>query len=55
MTRGQHPYSDYMVSPGKNLYALSTLDILIDVAGMYFRARSIRWDKTFTNTDECKR
>jgi hypothetical protein len=41
-----------MVTPGKALYALSTLDILIDVAGMYFKARSIRWDKTFTNTDE---
>lgn len=51
-SRGQHPYSEYMVTPGKALYALSTLDILIDVAGMYFKARSIRWDKTFTNTDE---
>ena len=51
-SRGQHPYSEYMVAPGKALYALSTLDILIDVAGMYFKARSIRWDKTFTNTDE---
>jgi hypothetical protein len=51
-SRGQHPYSEYMVSPGKALYALSTLDILIDVAGMYFKARSIKWDKTFTNTDE---
>jgi hypothetical protein len=51
-SRGLHPYSEYMVSPGKALYALSTLDILIDVAGMYFKARSVRWDKAFTNTDE---
>jgi len=51
VSRGQHPYSEYMVTPGKALYALSTLDILIDVAGMYFKARSIKWDKTFTNED----
>jgi hypothetical protein len=51
-SRGQHPYSEYMVTPGKALYALSTLDILIDVAGMYFKARSIRHDKAFATTDE---
>lgn len=50
-SRGLHPYSEYMVTQGKALYALSTLDILIDVAGMYFKARSIKWDKTFTNED----
>ncbi len=52
VSRGLHPYSEYMVTPGKALYALSTLDVLIDVAGMYFKARSIKWDKTFTHTDE---
>ncbi len=50
-SRGKHPYSEYMATPGKALYALSTLDILIDVAGMYFKARSIKWDKTFNNED----
>lgn len=50
-SRGQHPYSEYMVTPGKALYALSTLDILIDVAGMYFKARSIKHSKAFNNED----
>ncbi|MDD1762316.1 MAG: hypothetical protein LUQ59_08785 [Methanothrix sp.] len=50
-SRGFHKYSEYMVTPGKALYALSTLDVLIDVAEMYFKARSIKWDKTFTNED----
>jgi hypothetical protein len=50
-SRGLHPYSEYMVTPGKALYALSTLDILIDVAGMYFKARSIKHSKAFNNED----
>lgn len=49
---GQHPMSDYMVSDGKAIYALSTLDIIIDINGMFFRCRSLSHAKNLNISEE---
>lgn len=53
---GFHPYSDYMTSTGKWKYALSSHDILIDIAvngeQVYFPLRSLNYSKNMNVTPE---
>lgn len=52
MGYGQHPASGYMVSDNMEVYALSTLDIIIDIKGMFFRCRSLSHAKNLNVTEE---
>jgi hypothetical protein len=51
-TRGLHPYSDYATSEGNMIYAMSSLDIIIDIAGIYFPLRSLSYKKNMNISDE---
>lgn len=52
VSKGQHPYSKFMVKDGYTLYNMSGHDILIDIAGMYFPLRSLSHDKSFNQSSE---
>lgn len=52
MGYGQHPGSGYMVSDGKQIFALSSLDVIIDIAGMFFRCRSMSHAKNMNISEE---
>ena len=52
MSYGRHPLSGAMVSDNKEIYAMSTLDIIIDIKGMFFRCRSLSYAKNLNVTDE---
>jgi hypothetical protein len=49
---GHHPKSDYMTSEGHALHNLSGLDLIIDIAGVYFPLRSIQYAANHNVTDE---
>ncbi len=51
VSKGRHPYSDYMVSEGQALHNLSGLDLIIDIAGMYWPLRTLRYDKNMNIED----
>jgi|GEM_PF-1155582 len=51
-SHGLHPGSNYMVSAGKTIYNFSTLDVVIDVAGVYFPLRSATYSKNMNRSDE---
>lgn len=51
-SKGRHPYSDFMTKEGTVLHNISGMDILIDIAGMYFPLRTIRYDKNINVSDE---
>ena len=51
-TRGLHPYSGYATSEGNMIYAMSSLDIIIDIAGIYFPLRSLSYKKNMNISDE---
>jgi hypothetical protein len=51
VSKGRHPYSDYMVSEGKVLHNLSGMDLIVDIAGMYWPLKTMQYSKT-TNVEE---
>lgn len=52
MGYGRHPGSGYMVSDSLEVFALSSLDVIIDIAGMFFRCRSMSHAKNMNVTEE---
>jgi len=52
VSKGRHPYSDYMTSEGKVLHNISGCDILIDIADMYFPLLTMQYAKTMNVSDE---
>lgn len=51
-SRGYHPYSNYMTSEGQEIYAMSNLDVIIDIADVYFPLRSLSYSKNMEISDE---
>ena len=49
---GHHPKSTYMTSEGYALHNISGLDLIIDIAGVYFPLRSINYAANHNVTDE---
>ncbi len=49
---GHHPKSTYMVSDGYALHNISGLDLVIDIAGLYFPLRSINYAANHNVSDE---
>lgn len=49
---GHHPKSTYMTSDGHALHNISGLDLVIDIAGVYFPLRSINYAANHNVTDE---
>ena len=49
---GHHPKSTYMTSEGHALHNLSGLDLIIDIAGVYFPLRSLQYAANHNITDE---
>lgn len=49
---GHHPKSTYMTSEGYALHNISGLDLVIDIAGLYFPLRSINYAANHNVTDE---
>lgn len=47
MSKGLHPFSQYMVKDGYTIESFSIHDILIDIKGMYFPLRSLTHAKNF--------
>lgn len=52
VSKARHPYSDYMTSEGKVLHNLSSCDLIVDIAGMYFPLRTMQYAKTMNVGDE---
>lgn len=52
LSKGHHPYSGFMTKEGTLLHNISGLDLLIDIAGMYFPLRTLRYEKTINVSDE---
>ena len=51
-SKGRHPYSDYMTSEGKVLHNLSGMDLIVDIADMYFPLRTMQYTKNMNVSDE---
>ena len=51
-SKGRHPYSDYMTSEGKVLHNLSGMDLIVDIADMYFPLRTMQYAKNMNISDE---
>jgi len=49
---GHHPKSTYMVKDGYALHNISGLDLVIDIAGVYFPLRAMSYAATHNVTDE---
>jgi len=49
---GHHPKSGYMTSEGCALHNLSGLDLVIDIAGVYFPLRSLQYAANHNISDE---
>jgi hypothetical protein len=49
---GQHPKSTYMTSDGYALHNISGLDLVIDIAGVYFPLRALSYAVNHNVTDE---
>jgi hypothetical protein len=49
---GHHPKSGYMVKDGYTLHNLSGLDLIIDIAGVYFPLRSLQFAANHNISDE---
>lgn len=49
---GHHPKSTYMTKDGYALHNISGLDLIIDIAGVYFPLRSLNYSVNHNVTDE---
>jgi len=49
---GRHPKSTYMTSDGYALHNISGLDLVIDIAGIYFPLRSLNYAANHNISDE---
>lgn len=51
-SQGHHPGSTYMVSDGKAIHNLSGLDLIVDIAGVYFPLRTLQFAAMHNVGDE---
>src|SRR5512139_3551076 len=51
-SKDRHPYSDYMTSEGKVLHNLSGMDLIVNIADMYFPLRTMQYAKNMNVSDE---